>query len=212
MIKLGDKLKEARIAKGLSLEDVSKTTKIKILFLENLEKGEYIKLPSVSYATGFTRNYIKFLGLPEKSMMALFRREFDQESVVRVLPKGFSNQNNNFAKRNIRFTTLPIIALFIIFIFYLIFQYRFAFLNPTLDIYSPKENEVITTSEVLISGKTDPDTAVYIDKNLISADQSGNFQKTFSVFPGIAIIEIKAINKFKRETDKKIQIDVKAGY
>ena len=63
MIKAGEKLQEARLSKGLTLEDVSKSTKIKISYLEFIENGEYEKLPSVSYAHGFVRNYAKFLGL-----------------------------------------------------------------------------------------------------------------------------------------------------
>jgi len=48
------------------LKDVSKSTKIKEVFLEYIENGEYEKLPSSSYARGFVKNYIKFLNLPKK--------------------------------------------------------------------------------------------------------------------------------------------------
>ena len=92
MIKAGERLKEVRLARDLTLEDVEKSTKIKTSYLEFIENGQYDKLPSVSYAQGFVRNYADFLGLPEKEIMAIFRREFDEEKAYRVLPKGFDKK------------------------------------------------------------------------------------------------------------------------
>src|ERR1035437_10106661 len=92
MIKSGEKLQQARIEKGLTLDDVSKSTKIRTEFLSDIEKGEYQKLPAASYAHGFVRNYAKFRGLPDEEILALFRREFDEGKVYRVLPKGFEEE------------------------------------------------------------------------------------------------------------------------
>lgn len=79
MLKLGERLKEKRLEKGLSLEDVSKSTKIREDYLFSIEDGKYDELPSATHAQGFVRNYIKFLGLNEKEALALFRREVDSE-------------------------------------------------------------------------------------------------------------------------------------
>ena len=83
MTTAGQKLKAARLEKSLTLEDVSKATKIKSSFLEYIENGEYQKLPSVSYAHGFVRNYASFLGLDEKELLAIFRREYKFEKRFR---------------------------------------------------------------------------------------------------------------------------------
>ena len=92
MVKASERLKEVRLEKDLSLEEISQSTKIKAIYLEYIEKGEYNKLPSVSYAHGFVRNYARFLGLNEKEILALFRREFDSDTAYRVLPKGFDTE------------------------------------------------------------------------------------------------------------------------
>src|SRR5438105_6899342 len=92
MLKVGEILHQKRDEKSLSLEQVSKATKIKPSFLESIEKGQYSKLPSVSYAQGFVKNYAKFLGISEVEIMPLFRREFDADKNFRVLPKGFERQ------------------------------------------------------------------------------------------------------------------------
>jgi len=102
MVKASERLKEERIEKGLSLEEVSQSTKIKVVYLDCIEKGEYNKLPSVSHASGFVRNYAKFLGLNEKEVLGLFRREFDSDTAYRVLPKGFKT---NFFSRSFYFSS-----------------------------------------------------------------------------------------------------------
>lgn len=208
MIKAGEKLKEERLSKGLSLEDVSKKTKIKVSYLEFIENGEYDKLPSVSYAQGFVRNYSDFLGFPEEEMMAVFRREFDEEKTYRVLPKGFDKkQDIPLSGFKIKQTFVLIALVFIVFLGFLLFQYRYAFLNPPLHI----NNYSVSSSEVTISGSTDSNSTVYINKDAVSVDQSGNFTKTISVFSGKITITIKAVSKFLKETTKQIQIDVKGG-
>lgn len=212
MIKAGEKLKEERIKKGLGLEDISKTTKIKSVFLEYIENSEYQKLPSASYASGFVKNYARSLGLPEKEIMAIFRREFDEEKAYRVLPKGFEREGEfpNARFKNKRFLGL-VITIFAIFISYILFQYRYAFINPPLDVLTPTQNQVINSSSVIVTGKTDSNSTVYINKDLISVDQNGNFEKTINVFPGKTTISVKAISKFLKQTEKKIDIVVKGG-
>ena len=213
MVKAGEKLQEARLIKGFSLEDVSQSTKIKADYLEYIEKGEYNKLPSVSYASGFVRNYALFLGLPEKEILALFRREFDQDTAFKVLQKGFESKDefplNGF---RIRQTFFIITLLFVAFIAYILFQYRYAFINPPLQINSPKDREVITASEIQISGVTDSNSTIYINKNVTTVDNSGNFTKTISVFPGNFVLDIKVINKFGKSTEVKRTIEVKPAY
>jgi cytoskeletal protein RodZ len=212
MTKAGEKLQEARLEQGLTLEDVAKNTKIKIEFLRYIESGEYEKLPSVSYAHGFVRNYAEFLGLSEKEIMALFRREFDEDKAYRVLPKGFEKTEEfSISKFKLERTIFLIVIIFIVFMGYLLFQYRYAFLNPPLDIISPQNNTTTSSSTITVVGKTDANATVYINKDVTSVDQSGNFSKNINVFPGETVITVKVINKFSRETEKQIMVTVKPG-
>ncbi len=212
MTKAGERLQEARLEKGLTLEDIAKNTKIKVEFLRYIEEGRYDKLPSVSYAHGFVRNYVKFLELSEEEIMPLFRREFDEEAVYRVLPKGFeSKEEFPLSRFRLKQTAVLLVFIFLVFMGYILFQYRYAFLNPPLEILSPQNGEIISASQITVSGKTDPNATVYVDKNLVSVEQNGSFKKTINVFPGETTITIKVINKFSRETDKQIKLNVKPG-
>lgn len=213
MVKASEKLKEVRLEKDLSLEEVSQNTKIKAVYLEYIEKGEYSKLPSVSYAHGFVSNYAKFLGLNEKEILALFRREFDSDTAYRVLPKGF-DAKEDFPLKGFKIKQTAFIGFFIflLFIGYMVFQYRYAFINPPLDINSPQKDQIIKSSKVTVVGKTDPDSTIYVNKNVVTVEKNGNFEKTLSVFPGKFTIDIKAINKFGKTSEVKRTVDIQPAY
>ncbi|OGH04579.1 MAG: hypothetical protein A2W22_04925 [Candidatus Levybacteria bacterium RBG_16_35_11] len=208
MIKVGQRLAEARFKKGLNLEDVAKITKIKTEFLTAIEEGEYEKLPSFAYAQGFVRNYTKLVGLPEKETLALFRREVALDKTVKVLPKGFEEDYSTSRLKN-KQPIIIIVLVFLIVFGFIAYQFRFVFLNPPLNIISPKNNAVVLGSRISVSGTTDPEATVVVNNNPIAVDQTGSFKKNLNVFPGKVQIVVKSINKFGRQTVVSRQIEVK---
>lgn len=212
MIKAGEKFREKRLEKKLSLEDVSESTKIKTQFLEAIENGEYDKLPSASYAYGFVRNYARFLDMNEKETLALFRREFDEEKALKVLPQGLT-QTREFPiyKFKLKRTLFFVFLVFAVLLFYILFQYRDALINPSLHISSPLENAVVSSTAVTVIGKTDPNATVYIGGSAVSVNTNGIFTKTINVFPGKTVISVKAVNSFGRQTVVNTDILVKPG-
>lgn len=208
MIRVGDKLKEERIRRELSLQDVSEATKIRVNFLEHIEAGEYEKLPSVTFAQGFVRNYVSYLGLPEKETMAVFRREFDEEKVFRVLPQGMARED--FPLKRIKVSQFFLIGgIFILLVGFLLFQYKDAILSPSLTITSPSENQVYQTTTIEVSGKTNPDNIVFVNTFPVSVKEDGTFRKIISLFQGKNSVVIKVVNRFNKATEVKRQVEVK---
>lgn len=60
---IGDKLREAREAKGQSLEDLASQTRIPIRHLQHIEREEWDALPAPTYCVGFVRAYANSVGL-----------------------------------------------------------------------------------------------------------------------------------------------------
>jgi cytoskeletal protein RodZ len=210
MVHVGEKLCEERLRKGYTLEEVSKATKIKASFLQAIEKGDYKKLPSGTYAHGFVKNYAGFLKLPEHEILALFKREYDEEKVIKVMPEGLARQDD-FPVNKFRIAqALKILPfLFIILLAYIVFQYRAAIFNPSLSVSYPSENSVISSHSITVIGKTDSNATVYVNSELAILDKDGNFKKTVNVFPGKAKITIKSINNFNKTTILERHIEVK---
>ncbi len=210
MISVGKRLEEERLSKNLSLEKVSSATKINTKFLQGIEEGNYKNIPP-GYAIGFVRNYAKYLGLPEKETIALFRREYDTEKELAVLPRGMS-QDFNRGKFRLRRGLILFLFLFVLLGLFIVYQYKAAIFNPSVTITSPSENAKISSPTIDIIGKTEPDSTVLIENETASIDKMGNFRKQIILFPGAAIIKIKVTNRFGRQTEVLRHIDVKAGY
>ncbi len=60
---LGERLREAREAKGLSLDDVATQTRVNRRLLEAIERGAVDELPIGPYAVGFTRSFASAVDL-----------------------------------------------------------------------------------------------------------------------------------------------------
>ena len=53
--RLGAELRDARLALGLSLEDLAQSLRIRRVYLAALEEGRVRDLPAPAYAVGFVR-------------------------------------------------------------------------------------------------------------------------------------------------------------
>jgi cytoskeleton protein RodZ len=60
---IGPILEKRRLEKGLSLKEVEQATKIRMRYLEGLEREDPTVLPDPVYARGFLKTYANFLGL-----------------------------------------------------------------------------------------------------------------------------------------------------
>jgi len=210
MIRLGQRLREVRIGKGISLEEVSRATKIKIAFLSAIEDGMYEKLPSSSYAQGFVKNYVQFLGFSEREAMALFRREFDEKRIFKVLPDGLVSPHEfHPSKRIFQQTTIIVLSVFVVLIGYIFFQNRYVFINPPLEVITPIENAVLDTTRVMVSGRTDQNASVFVNGEPAFIDKDGSFQKNVTFFSGKETLEVTAVNRFGKETKVKRHIEIK---
>lgn len=197
MIRVGEKIKEARIKKGFTVAEVARATKIRPAFLHAIENGSYQELPGGSYAHGFVKNYVDFLGLPSREYMALFRREFDEKEHLGVLPESFVGKEE-IPLKTVRLNRAigVVSAVVVLILLYIFFQYRAAFLNPTLTLSYPPDNTKVSSQTILVTGNTDPNTTVTVNNLPAYVDNDGHFSKEIPVFPGNEVVSVKAVNSF----------------
>src|SRR5207249_2124395 len=69
----GENLRREREIRGISLEEIAATTKIKIGFLEAIEKDDLARLPGGIFARGFMRTYASYLGLDADQFIAEYQ-------------------------------------------------------------------------------------------------------------------------------------------
>ena len=100
---LGQRLREAREAKELSLADVEQATRIRLKYLEALEAGDYASMTPVQ-AQGFLRNYTRFLELD----LGLLLQELEGEQAPRRTRKGPSLRRRQAPAEGISASLAPV--------------------------------------------------------------------------------------------------------
>lgn len=72
---VGEKLRAAREAKGLNLEQLSAESRITVRHLALIEANDFAALPGRTYAVGFSRTYARLLGLDGDAIAREVRAE-----------------------------------------------------------------------------------------------------------------------------------------
>lgn len=101
VVTVGQRLREAREAKGLSVEDIAAQTRIPTRHLTSLEASEWDKLPAATYSIGFAKNYAGAVGLDRNEIGEQLRTEmggvrpgyahpevYEAADPARTMPKG----------------------------------------------------------------------------------------------------------------------------
>lgn len=79
---LGQRLRDERIARGLTLEYVADQTKIARRYLTALEEGEIDRLPGDPYVKGFIRSYAKAIGCDPEPFVAHYKERREMEEAA----------------------------------------------------------------------------------------------------------------------------------
>jgi len=94
MISLGIRLRELREAKGVSLDDIARSTRVGRGHLEALESDSWGDLPSPVFVKGFIRAYCEFLEASPDEALGLYREATGEtakparvQSAVRTSPR-----------------------------------------------------------------------------------------------------------------------------
>jgi cytoskeleton protein RodZ len=72
---VGAGLRAVREQLGWKLPDVAEALRIRLPYLEAIERGELVSLPGSAYQTGFVRSYAQILGLDPDEILRRFRAE-----------------------------------------------------------------------------------------------------------------------------------------
>ncbi|RFU71354.1 helix-turn-helix domain-containing protein [Peribacillus saganii] len=75
MTELGNRLKEAREARGLTLDDLQNVTKIQKRYLVGIEEGNYAMMPGKFYVRAFIKQYCEAVGLEPEEIFDTFKND-----------------------------------------------------------------------------------------------------------------------------------------
>ncbi|WP_431029536.1 helix-turn-helix domain-containing protein [Lysinibacillus sp. LZ02] len=121
LTELGARLKEARLAKGYSLEDLQEITKIQKRYLIGIEEGNYSIMPGSFYVRAFIKQYAEAVGLDPEELLDQFKKDVpgsQTEEVVQSYTQSPSRRKLANRSSNKAMEMMPkiTVALFIIVI------------------------------------------------------------------------------------------------
>jgi len=81
-------LATVRRNRGITLQQISETTKIGVRSLEAIETGDFRVLPGGIYATSYIRQYARAIDYPEDNILEIYRRYMAQPAASRPARDG----------------------------------------------------------------------------------------------------------------------------
>lgn len=205
MVTVGEILKEARLKKKLSLSNLEKETKIKKEFIDLIENNLWDKLPDYPVVSGFVKNIAVFLDVPAETANAILRRDYLPKKLY-INPKPDIESKFYWSPKLTFITGISLLTLLVLS--YLGFEYLKFIKPPELEIYNPKNNEIVLENKVKITGKTTTDVILTVNNQPILLDQEGKFQTEVEITKDTSSLLFKAISRSGKITEKKVEINV----
>lgn len=127
MTELGNRLKEARLAKNMSLDDLQAVTKIQKRYLIGIEEGNYSMMPGQFYVRAFIKQYAEAVGLEPEEVFEQYKSEIPStinDDIPEKLSRVQTRQNVSTGRSKV-FEILPKILIVIFIIGALAVAYAF---------------------------------------------------------------------------------------
>lgn len=83
-LNLGDKLRQAREARGITISEVAEQTRISRLYLESIENNDYRNLPGGIFNKGFVKSYAKYVGIDEQEALQDYSKLISEQGETSV--------------------------------------------------------------------------------------------------------------------------------
>ena len=153
---LGVVLQQARQSKHMKLPSISKKLRIKEVYLEALEKGDYHVFPALVYGVGFLRSYAIYLDLNPDEMIARFHKE---TSDIKEEPLDMPRSHDAKILPSFKIVALSLLGLFFLYLIWNVYQVmtrnplsalQMPVLTESVEIVVPTEPVPVTADEIVV--------------------------------------------------------------
>ncbi|MFZ0370672.1 MAG: helix-turn-helix domain-containing protein [Halobacillus sp.] len=168
---IGARLRNARESKGMSLEQVQETTKIKTRYLHAIEENDFNVLPGKFYTRAFIREYASAVGIDPEQMMEEHKDEmpsFEKEGAAQYKRVQHSSKEPVVKRANIN-RYLPTVMTFVLIIGILFVAYTFI-KNGNNDLGSGAADQEVSNNDINIPEASDAQDS---ESTPVSSESSG---------------------------------------
>lgn len=197
MKNIGEVVKEARLKRKLSRQQLESKTKIREEFIEALEKLDWDSLPEYPVVTGFVKNIAGTLGLKEENLTALLRRDYPPKNLS-VNPKP---EPKDTFKWSPRLTFLTVVGLLLITVsIYLGVSYLNFIKPPLLEVQEPVEGQLVSGQSLAVRGITNPEAFIEVNNQPVLIEDDGYFETEIEISAETREVVIVAKSRSGKET------------
>lgn len=200
----GSDLRDLRELNGLSLEQVSRDTKISDTLLLALEEDRMDEIEDPAFAERHLLTYVRYLGGYEPYFVARYRARLEELKALRktedLLPRARSLGRFDLVVGPHLIGFLGVLLLALGLGSYIWWQAEAVRKPPALEIYSPLDGERLERPTVKVRGQTISEAYVSVNGHDAAVDASGNFELTLDVRRGTTVITIIARRRRGSET------------
>lgn len=208
---VGDILKAARTEKGYTVDQIATYTRINKKYLDAIEQNEFHKLPPAAFTKGFLHTYASIVDVNPQTVLAIFRRDYDQDDRGRIIPRSLVEPiRPAFPAITPSMLTvgLSVLAGLLIIGFFIrqIIQFSAA---PPVTLAEPVHNAMLI-SPVTVRGSTDVQASVTVNNKSTTVDGNGDFSVELQLTPGEHTIIVVAASRSGKKTTVERVIYVQA--
>lgn len=198
---VGDLLKNARLQRGLTVDQIAAYTKISKKYLIAIEDNDFQQLPPAAFSKGFLHTYATVVGLNPQTILAIFRRDFDQDDRGRIIPRSLINPIKPAAASltpNHLSLILIIAGSLLIAGFFLVQIFNFSS-KPPLKIIEPTDGASLI-SPIVVRGQTSPQAVVTVNNKNVVVSPTGDFSTQLDLTPGEHTLIVVATSRNNQKT------------
>lgn len=190
-------LSEAMELKNMNWAKLSQLTGIPDRYLTAFQTLNIRQLPAAPYVRGYLHKIALVLHLNAEELWQLYKKELAPKTsgALDKLP------SNRFAIQSLNKNWVIAAVIIVLALLYLLVNAGNIFGAPTLEIISP-EASIISITEPIVSltGKFNSKDKLTINGEETLSNESGEFQTTFGLQPGLNTIEFKVKRFLGKET------------
>jgi len=199
-------ISDAMKSKNISIEKLAQLTGISERFLELMIKEKAGKLPSTPYMRGYFLRIADTLNLNGEELWSEYQR---QNAVQKFKDKPEPNRGTNkeeWIKKLMNTKTLIAIGVGLGILLVIIWRGPAFIGKPTLSLEHFDDNVSVSTSSFVVKGKIDPKNQLTINDEVVFPDDTGTFEKSFTLTSGFNTFNFKVRGILGKELDVTKQV------
>lgn len=198
---IGEIISHHRQKQGWSQEKLAKATQVPLTCIQALEADKFADLPTNTLTQGYVQLIAQALHIPTETALALLRRDLPKSE-----PQKIWSHSERFPLRYKRwwrpqiFSLISLATFLMLALGFLVYQWRQLSDVPDLQV-NALENQSLIQSPVEITGRTDPQSTLTINTQIVSLDPQGKFRFELALPPGERTIVIQSTDSRGRQNE-----------